>query len=140
MINARAETVAQKPAFRSCLRQKRCLVIADGFYEWEAGAGRKQPMRITLASGAPLACAGLWDEWKAPGGEEAVRPCTIITTEPNGLMVDIHNRMPVILKSNAQRVRMDPGVHNSQPVDYPPDPIPCRSDGGLPGVRPGKLA
>ena len=112
MINARAETLAEKPAFRTCLRKKRCLVIADGFYEWRANAGKKVPMRITLKSGEPFAFAGLWDEWKAPTGEP-VRSCTIITTTPNELIADIHNRMPVILESDAEKVWLDPDVENA---------------------------
>ena len=112
MINARAETLAEKPAFRTCLRKKRCLVVADGFYEWRAEAGKKVPLRITLKSGEPFAFAGLWDEWKASEGAP-VRSCTIITTTPNELMADTHNRMPVILGSEAEKVWLDPDVENA---------------------------
>ena len=112
MINARSETLAKKPAFRTSLRKKRCLVVADGFYEWRADAGKKVPMRIALKSGEPFAFAGLWDEWKAPTGEP-VRSCTIITTTPNELMADIHNRMPVILQSEAEKVWLDPDVQDA---------------------------
>jgi len=112
MINARAETLAEKPAFRTSLRKKRCLVIADGFYEWRADAGKKVPMRITLKSSEPFAFAGLWDEWKAPTGVP-VRSCTIITTRPNELVEDIHNRMPVILQPDAEQIWLDPEVEDA---------------------------
>ncbi len=96
MINARAETVAQKPAFRGAFRQRRCLVPADGFYEWRKLGKVKQPYRITLADGGPFAFAGLWERWRAPDGR-AVSSFTIITTEANRLLRPIHDRMPVIL-------------------------------------------
>jgi putative SOS response-associated peptidase YedK len=102
MINARAETLAEKPSFRTPFRRKRCLVLADGFYEWKKSptSSAKQPMYIYLKSRQPFAFAGLWDQWFAPDGSE-VRSCTIITTEPNELLQPIHNRMPVILKRDA---------------------------------------
>ncbi len=96
MINARAETVAQKPAFRGAFRQRRCLVPADGFYEWRKLGKAKQPYRITLADGGPFAFAGLWERWRASDGQ-AVESFTIITTEANPLLRPIHDRMPVIL-------------------------------------------
>jgi putative SOS response-associated peptidase YedK len=98
MINARAETVAEKPAFRSALSKRRCLIIADGFYEWKAETGStKQPMRITLKDGALFGFAGLYERWTEPNSGEMIPTCTIITTIPNGLMAPIHNRMPVII-------------------------------------------
>src|SRR5712691_6587994 len=102
MINARAETLAEKPSFKRLLRSKRCLVIADGFYEWkqEAGAKTKTPMYITLKDGLPFAFSGLCDLWTDPDGQP-IRTCTIVTTEPNELMASIHNRMPVMLLPNA---------------------------------------
>ncbi|WCB94173.1 hypothetical protein DSM104299_02902 [Baekduia alba] len=103
MINARAETVAEKPAFRDALKTHRCLVVADGFYEWQprtAGVGgsrsRKRPFHITRADGAPFAFAGLWASWHG-AGDEALRTCTIITTDANDKLRDIHDRMPVML-------------------------------------------
>jgi putative SOS response-associated peptidase YedK len=98
MINARAETLAEKPAFRAAYRRRRCLVLADGFYEWRAEPGRKgkTPLYIQLASGRPFAFGGLWERWQF--GEEALFSCTIVTTEPNALLESIHNRMPLILK------------------------------------------
>jgi putative SOS response-associated peptidase YedK len=100
MINARAETLTEKPAFRALLGRKRCLVIADGFYEWQGKGKAKQPYRIMLKGGELFAMAGLWDEWKNAEGE-MVRSFTVITTEPNSLMVPLHNRMPAILAPQA---------------------------------------
>lgn len=96
LINARAETIAQKPAFRGPLRYHRCLILADGFYEWKKDNGSKTPILIRLKSKKPFAFAGLWDTWQSPDGSE-VRSCTIITTPPNPLLSPIHDRMPAIL-------------------------------------------
>ena len=98
LINARGETVAEKPSFRGGFKYKRCLILADGFYEWKTqpGAKTKTPYFIHMKDRQPFAFAGLWDEWQSPEGS-AVRTCTIITTEPNELMSTLHNRMPVIL-------------------------------------------
>jgi len=110
MINARAETLAEKPAFRAAFRRRRCLVFADGFYEWqqEPGSKAKTPMYVKLKSGDPFAFAGLWEIWQAGDGSE-VRSCTIITTSPNRLMEDIHNRMPVILPKQVYAQWLAPG-------------------------------
>jgi len=109
MINARAETLAEKPSFRAAFRRRRCLVLADGFYEWRKGAaGQKTPMFIRLASGKPFAFAGLWEFWNALDGS-SVLSCTIITTQPNSLLQTIHNRMPVILAESAYPQWLDPG-------------------------------
>jgi len=98
LINARAETLAEKPSFRGGFKYKRCLILADGFYEWKSipGSKPKIPHFIFLKNRKPFAFAGLWDEWRSPDGG-SVRSATIITTEPNELMSTIHNRMPVIL-------------------------------------------
>ncbi|MCH9002319.1 MAG: SOS response-associated peptidase [Planctomycetes bacterium] len=98
MINARSETAATKPSFRSAVKYRRCLLPTDGFYEWKAIAGqkRKQPYYIRMVDGRPFAFAGLWEHWEGPDGA-AIDSCTILTTEPNEMMADIHNRMPVIL-------------------------------------------
>lgn len=96
MINARAETVASKPAYRGPFRHKRCLVPADGFYEWKKSADGKQPYFITLSAGGPFAFAGLWDHWTGPEGEE-ITSFTIIVTVANDCVRPIHDRMPVIL-------------------------------------------
>ena len=109
MINARAETLAEKPAFRSAFKYHRCLIFANGFFEWQARPGSKSkvPHFIRLKSGAPFAFAGLWEHWQAADGSE-VRTSTIITTEPNKLMASIHNRMPVILPPNTYTQWLDP--------------------------------
>ena len=106
LINARAETLPEKPAFRAAFKRRRCLVIADGFYEWRKDGATKTPMFIHLKSGKPFAFAGLWEMWKPPEGD-AVRSCAIITTEPNELMATIHNRMPAILTREAERAWLD---------------------------------
>jgi putative SOS response-associated peptidase YedK len=98
LINARGETVAEKPSFRGSFKYKRCLIPVDGFYEWKANPGKKTktPYFIHMTDRKPFAFAGLWDSWESPDGS-SIKSCTIITTEPNELMVPIHNRMPVIL-------------------------------------------
>ena len=98
LINARGETVAEKPSFRGSFKYKRCLILADGFYEWKANPGKKTktPYFIYMKDRKPFAFAGLWDSWEGPDGSN-IKTCTIITTEPNDLMEPIHNRMPVIL-------------------------------------------
>ncbi len=101
LINARAETLVEKPSFRTALKKRRCLIPADGFYEWKRAGKTKTPMYIQLKSGEPFALAGLYEFWKPADSETLVKSCTIITTEPNALMQDIHDRMPVILKPQA---------------------------------------
>ena len=96
MINARSESVAEKPAFREAFRKRRCLVTADGFYEWRTDGKSKQPYAVALADGAPMALAGLWEGWRAPDGS-ILRTCTIVTTEANPKLAAMHHRMPVIL-------------------------------------------
>ncbi|AWP28624.1 MULTISPECIES: SOS response-associated peptidase [Paenibacillus] len=97
MINARSETLEEKPAYRMPFYRKRCLIPADGFYEWQKNENGKQPFRIGLRSGDLFSMAGLYDIWITPSGEK-LSTCTVITTEPNTLMEPIHNRMPVILR------------------------------------------
>jgi putative SOS response-associated peptidase YedK len=115
MINARAETLAEKPSFKTAFRRRRCLVLADGFYEWQRkpiasssrSTGAKTPMYIKMTSGEPFAFAGLWETWNAPDGSRLIT-CNIITTEPNELVSQIHNRMPVILPTDAYQTWLDP--------------------------------
>lgn len=109
LINARAETLAEKPSFRSSLKYKRCLILADGFYEWKAGPGgkTKTPYFIHMNDRKPFAFAGLWDSWNSPDGSQ-IKTCTIITTEPNDLMALIHNRMPAILHPRDYAKWLDP--------------------------------
>ncbi len=124
MINARAETLTEKPSFKGLLRSKRCLIVADGFYEWKQENGSKAPMYITLKSGEPFAFAGLWDLWKSPGGEQ-IRSCTIITTEPNDLLASIHNRMPAILLPGAYADWLDPDIRDEQVLSHWLAPYPA---------------
>ncbi len=113
-INARAETVARKPAFRAAFRARRCLILADGFYEWKTETGGKQPYRITLADGGPFALAGLWERWANPQGGETIESCTIVTTAANARLQEIHPRMPVILAPDAFVPWLDPGTPGAQ--------------------------
>jgi putative SOS response-associated peptidase YedK len=109
MINARAETLAEKPAFRSAFRKRRCLVAADGFYEWQQrGTGPKQPYRIAARNSGPFAFAGLWERWRNPAEGHDVESCTIVTTGANALLSPIHNRMPVILAPESYDLWLDP--------------------------------
>lgn len=102
-INARAETVAASGLFRGSLARRRCLVPADGFYEWKGNKPPKQPYLIRMRDGSPFAFAGLWDRWRAPGGAAPIDTFTILTTAPNELMAAIHNRMPVIIPAGRYR-------------------------------------
>ena len=108
MINARSETVATKPAFRSSLRRRRCLVPANGFYEWRRTPGGKQPYLIGMKGGAPFAFAGLWDRW-VPHEGAPLESFTILTTRPNELTAKLHDRMPVILPPPRHELWLDPG-------------------------------
>lgn len=106
MINARAETVAEKPAFRSAFKRRRCLVLADGFYEWQTQGKKKQPFYFKLKDGEVFGFAGLWEHWEKNGN--VVESCTIITTNANNLMQSIHDRMPVILPAKDYEMWLDP--------------------------------
>src|SRR5512137_87722 len=110
MINARAETLHEKPAYRVPFARKRCLILADGFFEWKALKAGKQPYFIQLKSREPFAFAGLWDHWTSPQGDEK-RSCTIVTCEPNELMSKLHNRMPVILDRATMLDWLDPAAN-----------------------------
>ena len=114
-INAKGETVAEKPSFRAAFKKRRCLVIADGFYEWQLQGKQKQPMWIGLKSKRPFAFAGLWEHW-TPAEGEPIESCTIITTEPNKLMQNIHNRMPVILTPHDYDLWLDPTMQQVETV------------------------
>lgn len=111
MINARAETAAGKPAFRSAIRRRRCLVPASGFYEWKRTNGRKQPYYIRRPDGKPFAFAGLWESWEGPG-QAAVESCTILTTSANELLLPIHDRMPVIVSPADYDLWLSPKVRD----------------------------
>ncbi len=109
MINARSETVADKPSYRTAFRKRRCLILADGFYEWTGEKGSKQPMFLTLPDGRPFAIAGLWESWDDMGKAPApYKSCTILTREASDSVRPLHNRMPVILKPAAFAAWLDP--------------------------------
>jgi putative SOS response-associated peptidase YedK len=101
LINARAETVAEKSSFRAAYRQRRCLVLADGFYEWKAAGGSKTPYYISQQNGEPFAFAGLWESWQSKDSAENIQSTALITTEANEFMAAVHHRMPVILQANS---------------------------------------
>lgn len=113
MFNARAETIAEKPSFRNAFRKRRCLIIADGFYEWQKTGSVRNPFLFGLKSGEPFGLAGLYESWEALDGQ-TIPSCTIITTEPNELIKPIHDRMPVILPANRHVFWMDPKNHDQQ--------------------------
>lgn len=128
LINARAETVAEKPAFRNAFQKRRCLVVADGFYEWQkAPKGQdKQPYLIQLEGRSLFAFAGLWERWRSPETAEALFSCTILTTAANEMMAPIHHRMPVILPPTAYDAWLDPTHYNRGDLEallrpYEPD-------------------
>lgn len=124
MINARSETISEKPSFRNAFQKKRCLVIADSFYEWKRHHDKsKTPMRIQLKSNELFAMAGLWEGFKSPEGK-TIYTCSVITTGPNELMKDIHDRMPVILKQEDEPIWLNPGItetHILKPLLVPYD-------------------
>ncbi len=118
-INARAETIESKPAFRTAFKKRRCLVMADGFYEWQKDTpakGEKRPYYISLRSGQPMAFAGLWETWNSPDGP--IETCTICTTDANDLMGRIHDRMPVILPRHMIDLWLDPKM--TEPEELKP--------------------
>jgi putative SOS response-associated peptidase YedK len=114
MINARAESLAAKPTFRTAYRSRRCLIPADGFYEWQqrpdGGRGKKQPYYIHRPDGHPFAFAGLWESWTKAAGGPTIESCTIVTTEANAALRDLHDRMPVVLAPADYALWLDPGV------------------------------
>lgn len=111
MINARSESAAEKPAFREAFKRRRCLLVADGFYEWQAPSekgGRKQPYYVALSSGEPFAFAGLWERWRNPSDQSVIESCTILTTDANARLQEIYPRMPVMLAPDAFAAWLDP--------------------------------
>ncbi len=125
LINARAETVAEKPSFRSAFQKRRCLIPADGFFEWrKAGNKTKQPFFIGLRNDQPFAFAGLWERWKSPNGTP-IESCTLITTTPNKRLAEIHDRMPVILPNTVWDVWLDSKIQNGASVQSLLVPYPA---------------
>jgi putative SOS response-associated peptidase YedK len=110
-INARSETAAAKPAFRDPLKFRRCLIPADGFYEWAKTANGKQPYCFEVNDGELFAFAGLWDGWK-DSNEQLIKTCSILTTTPNSVTATVHDRMPVILDPDSYGLWLDPGMQN----------------------------
>ncbi|MCA1557825.1 MAG: SOS response-associated peptidase [Acidobacteria bacterium] len=106
LINARSETVREKPAFREAFKRRRCLIPADGFYEWQRRDGYSQPYYFKMADERPFALAGLWDRWGGPDGE-LVESCAILTTEANEVLRPVHDRMPVILSADSYDLWLD---------------------------------
>lgn len=122
LINARAETLGEKPAFKLSFKKKRCLVVTDGFYEWKKEGVAKQPYFIHRQDGKPFAFAGLWSSWRDPERSATVETYTILTTEPNDLMRPLHNRMPVILAKPSFEEWLDPKLEDTaklQPLLVP---------------------
>ena len=115
MINARSETAATKPAFRDPLKHRRCLIPADGFYEWKRDGKTKQPFCFEVNQGQLFAFAGLWDRWKDPNGNW-MKTCSILTTTPNAVTAAVHDRMPVILAADSYDLWLDPGMTDAQIV------------------------
>lgn len=128
MINARSETVHERPAYRQSFRLRRCLIPANSLYEWKRNGKTKQPYRIMMRDESLFAFAGLWDEWRAPDNS-TIRSCTILTTEPNELVAPIHNRMPVIVPESAYDEWLDPRTEVERLlqllVPYPADEMKC---------------
>ncbi len=123
MINARCETVHDKPAYRTAFRRRRCLVVADGFYEWQQTRGRKQPYFIHFLDDHPFGFAGLWEPWEGPG-HSAIESCTLLTTTPNTLLAPIHNRMPVIVPAEHYDRWLDPSAENPDSLETLWQPYP----------------
>jgi len=125
LINARGETLAEKPSFRAAYLRRRCLILADGFYEWQVvpGSKAKQPVYIQLATKKPFAFAGLWELWRPD--DTPILSCTIITTEPNALLAPIHNRMPVILPPDAYALWLDPAEQKPAALNHLLTPYPA---------------
>jgi putative SOS response-associated peptidase YedK len=113
MINARAETVAEKPSFKKPFKTSRCLIVADGFFEWRKVQDKKIPMYISMKDGGLIGFAGLYSHWRPPGGE-SICTCAIITTEPNELLTPIHNRMPAIVKPDQREIWLNPEISDEK--------------------------
>ncbi len=125
MINARAETVAEKPAFRQAFRTQRCIVIADGFYEWRKSGKTRLPLHIHLKSRQPMGLAGLYSRWTSPEGKETCT-CTIIVTDANELVAPVHDRMPVILRTGEYDRWLDPSLQDPSALQQLLRPYPAQ--------------
>jgi putative SOS response-associated peptidase YedK len=130
LINARSETVADKPSFRSAYRKRRCLVLADGFFEWQKIGGKKQPYYLGLKDGGLFAIAGLWEHWQRDG--EVIESCTILTTSANDLVKSVHDRMPVILPADQYERWLDPDNQTAMDLDQVLRPFRAELMGAYP--------
>lgn len=125
MINARSESVHEKPAFRHAIRYRRCIIPAGGFFEWLEGGGKKMPRYVRLRGGAIMAFAGIWDHWKDSAGE-TIETCSILTTSSNELIQPLHDRMPVILRPEHYDLWLDPATTDTEKLK--PLYQPCPAD------------
>lgn len=133
MINARSETAPEKPSYRKAFKERRCLIPADGFYEWQKTPGGKQPYYFRMKGGAPFAFAGLWEDWSWDG--EEIRSCTILTTTPNTIVGEVHDRMPVILSPEDHDFWLDPEVDETEPLRELLAPYPAKAMEAYPVSR-----
>ena len=124
MINARGETLREKPSFRNAYKRRRCLVLADGYYEWQRSASTKQPYYIQPGSLEPMAIAGLWETWRDPANDDLLESCTLVTTSPLPSIAHIHDRMPVVLPPASYAEWLDPANTDVDRLDrlLPPNP------------------
>lgn len=123
LINARSETVNEKPSFRHAFRHRRCIIPASGFYEWRTVGNRKYPYYVYMASNDPMPFAGLWETWKSPDGQ-SIETCTILTTSANEAIAKLHDRMPVILQPEAFSTWLDPNMHDPETLSALLAPCP----------------
>lgn len=123
MINARSETVHEKPSFRTALKHRRCVIPANGFYEWEAVEGKKKPFYLKMKDDKPMLFAGLWDHWK-PGDGEEILSCAILTTNSNDLITPLHDRMPVLLGISDIDFWLDPALDQPEHLTHLFQPFP----------------
>ncbi len=124
LINARCETVHERPAFRIAIRARRCIIPASGFFEWAATPAGKSPHYVTMRDGSPLAFAGIWNSWKTPEGE-SLETCVILTTAANSLMAPLHDRMPVILHPTEFDLWLDRATNNPDKIQRLYQPYPA---------------
>lgn len=131
LINARSETVLEKPSFREAFKKRRCIIPADGFYEWARTGGRKQPYYFRLRDDQPFGFAGLWDRWEDQDGE-VIESCTILTTEANEVLASVHDRMPVILHPRTYELWLNSDSQNAESLKELLQPFPESEMTGYP--------
>ena len=131
LINARSETVTEKPSFREAFKRRRCIIPADGFYEWQRTEGRKQPFFFHMHDDRPFGFAGLWDRWQSPEGE-VIESCTILTTEANEVLMPVHDRMPMILHPETYELWLDDDLRKVSLREELLRPFPAREMASYP--------